>query len=201
MTLAIVAIDEIFGTGRSSSSAYGMDEIIPQVGAKCLLFLNATTSYHDKVTGLLPKCDPSAGGNLLDLVKKKRSELFDSNLEYRLLEKLRVIAQHTGFSFEMVEMNAHQFLDHRGEYCYKSVLDITVTKRQLLSHKDELKKKLAGEVQSLPFERIDLKYCIRHYYQLLATCSIPDDHISPRRAAFFMARSVLRDIRSGVRTC
>jgi len=32
-------------------------------------------------------------------------------------------------------------------------------------------------------------------------CSIPDDHIDPRRFAFFMARSVLRDIRSGVRTC
>ena len=32
-------------------------------------------------------------------------------------------------------------------------------------------------------------------------CSIPDDHIDPRRSAFFMARSVLRDIRSGVRAC
>ena len=32
-------------------------------------------------------------------------------------------------------------------------------------------------------------------------CSIPDDHIDPRRSAFFMARSVLRDIRRGVRTC
>ena len=35
----------------------------------------------------------------------------------------------------------------------------------------------------------------------LTTCSIPDDHLDPRRSAFFMARSVLRDIRSGVRTC
>ena len=32
-------------------------------------------------------------------------------------------------------------------------------------------------------------------------CSIPDDHISSRRSAFFMARSVLRDIRNGVRPC
>jgi hypothetical protein len=32
-------------------------------------------------------------------------------------------------------------------------------------------------------------------------CSIPDDHIDPRRSAFFMARSVLRDIRNGVRPC
>ena len=32
-------------------------------------------------------------------------------------------------------------------------------------------------------------------------CSIPDDHIDPRRSAFFMAKSILRDIRSGVRTC
>ena len=37
--------------------------------------------------------------------------------------------------------------------------------------------------------------------QPLDSCPIPDDHISPRRSAFFMARSVLRDIRSGVRTC
>ena len=32
-------------------------------------------------------------------------------------------------------------------------------------------------------------------------CSIPDDHIDPRRSAFFMARSVMRDIRDGVRAC
>ena len=35
----------------------------------------------------------------------------------------------------------------------------------------------------------------------LHSCSIPDDHIDPRRSAFFMARSVLRDILRGVRTC
>jgi len=33
------------------------------------------------------------------------------------------------------------------------------------------------------------------------SCSIPDDHIDPRRYAFFMARSVLRDIRNGVLPC
>jgi len=38
-------------------------------------------------------------------------------------------------------------------------------------------------------------------WDTLPTCSIPDDHIDPRRSAFFMARSVLRDIRSGVRAC
>jgi transposase-like protein len=32
-------------------------------------------------------------------------------------------------------------------------------------------------------------------------CPIPDDHISPRRSALFMARSVLRDIREGVWAC
>jgi hypothetical protein len=36
---------------------------------------------------------------------------------------------------------------------------------------------------------------------ILDNCSIPDDHIDPRRSAFFMARSVLRDIRSEVRGC
>jgi hypothetical protein len=32
-------------------------------------------------------------------------------------------------------------------------------------------------------------------------CSIPDHHIDPRRSAFFMARSVLRDIQNGVQPC
>jgi hypothetical protein len=33
------------------------------------------------------------------------------------------------------------------------------------------------------------------------SCSIPDDHVSPRRSALFMARSVLRDIWTEARTC
>ena len=33
----------------------------------------------------------------------------------------------------------------------------------------------------------------------IESCSIPGDHIDPRRSAFSMARSVLRDIRDGVR--
>ena len=33
------------------------------------------------------------------------------------------------------------------------------------------------------------------------TCSIPDDHISPRRSALFMARSVLRELRDGGQPC
>jgi hypothetical protein len=32
-------------------------------------------------------------------------------------------------------------------------------------------------------------------------CSIPDDHISPRRSALFMARSVLRELRDGAQPC
>ena len=32
-------------------------------------------------------------------------------------------------------------------------------------------------------------------------CSIPDDHIDPRRSSLFMARSILREIQDGVRAC
>jgi len=32
-------------------------------------------------------------------------------------------------------------------------------------------------------------------------CSIPDDHIDPRRSALFMARSIFGDARDGDRTC
>ena len=35
----------------------------------------------------------------------------------------------------------------------------------------------------------------------VSSCSIPDDDISPRRSALFMARSVLRDILGEVRAC
>ena len=34
-----------------------------------------------------------------------------------------------------------------------------------------------------------------------ARCSIPDDHISPRRSALFMARSALRELRDGEPPC
>ena len=47
-----------------------------------------------------------------------------------------------------------------------------------------------------------LSYMTRHATAanllLVVMCSIPDDHIAPRRSAFFMACSVLRDIREGV---
>jgi hypothetical protein len=36
---------------------------------------------------------------------------------------------------------------------------------------------------------------------ILPNCPIPDDHISPRRSALFMARWVLRNIRDGGRPC
>ena len=38
-------------------------------------------------------------------------------------------------------------------------------------------------------------------YHDAANCSIPDDHIDPRRSALFMARSVLREVRDGDATC
>ncbi|WP_374637729.1 PIN domain-containing protein [Paracoccus sp. (in: a-proteobacteria)] len=36
---------------------------------------------------------------------------------------------------------------------------------------------------------------------ILPSCSIPDDHIDPRRSSFFMARSILREVREGVGGC
>lgn len=35
----------------------------------------------------------------------------------------------------------------------------------------------------------------------ISNCSIPDDHINPRRSALSMARSVLREVRNGARPC
>lgn len=36
---------------------------------------------------------------------------------------------------------------------------------------------------------------------LLSSCSIPDDHIAPRRSALFMARCILTEARDGRATC
>ncbi len=36
---------------------------------------------------------------------------------------------------------------------------------------------------------------------IVSKCSIPDDHIDPRRSALFMARSILRGVRDGDATC
>jgi len=38
-------------------------------------------------------------------------------------------------------------------------------------------------------------------HMVKGNCSIPDDHIDPRRSALFMARSVLREAQNGDRTC
>jgi hypothetical protein len=40
-----------------------------------------------------------------------------------------------------------------------------------------------------------------HSPAMIHRCSIPDHHIDARRYAFFMARSVLRDIQNGVQPC
>jgi len=42
---------------------------------------------------------------------------------------------------------------------------------------------------------------LENYQIIMSSCSIPDDHIDPRRSALFMARSVLREARDGDRTC
>jgi len=46
-----------------------------------------------------------------------------------------------------------------------------------------------------------LEFRADYMVELRFRCSIPDDHISPRRSALFMARSVLRDFRDGGRQC
>jgi len=53
------------------------------------------------------------------------------------------------------------------------------------------------------FNDPDIRMVATHTYfpMSLDKCSIPDDHIDPRRSALFMARSVLREARDGDRTC
>jgi hypothetical protein len=42
---------------------------------------------------------------------------------------------------------------------------------------------------------------IRAHLSDFYSCSIPDDHIAPRRSALFMARCVLTEARDGRATC
>ena len=53
---------------------------------------------------------------------------------------------------------------------------------------------LEAALASLAQENADLR---RQLAKNSSNCSIPDDHIDPRRSALFMARSVLRDIQTG----
>ena len=63
-------------------------------------------------------------------------------------------------------------------------------------------KPLATKVKTLTYDNgKDFAHHASIDQALGSICSIPDDHIDPRRSAFFMARSILRDIRSGVRAC
>ena len=65
---------------------------------------------------------------------------------------------------------------------------------------NEAQLKGGGQKESDPtFLTLDsnvLAQLTMEYYNAVS-CSIPDDHIDPRRSAFFMARSVLGDIREG----
>jgi len=78
---------------------------------------------------------------------------------------------------------------------------------------------ISADVEIVPYGGIDalrnvamLRFVRRRFKRMFVTfdldgqeaavkCSIPDDHISPRRSALFMARSVLRDLRDGRRSC
>ena len=51
----------------------------------------------------------------------------------------------------------------------------------------------------LQFEKQGMKESLPDI--VLPTCSIPDDHIDPRRTALFVARSILSEVRDGVRAC
>ena len=64
---------------------------------------------------------------------------------------------------------------------------------------DAQREALVAIVESGPIPEIHgvVRWRLIDLTQWLYKCSIPDDHIDPRRSALFMARSVLRDIQTG----
>ncbi|WP_147094941.1 hypothetical protein [Roseovarius sp. TE539] len=72
---------------------------------------------------------------------------------------------------------------------------ILLARGGLKTHRD-LSTLIVG--YQIPNERGDMSTLIDDVY---ATCSVPDDHIAPRRSALFMARSVLNEVRDGRSAC
>ena len=73
-----------------------------------------------------------------------------------------------------------------------------VLEPKILAHADEIfPKQKAGNGSQMNLPQCVKWSCFLRQLSGLAKCSIPDDHIDPRRSAFFMARSVLGDIREG----
>ena len=57
---------------------------------------------------------------------------------------------------------------------------------------------LAAKTANVRFKQNQrARYVANLETRLLDNCSVPDDHIDPRRLALFMARSLLREIRDG----
>ena len=58
--------------------------------------------------------------------------------------------------------------------------------------------KLKGAISQ---SNLEIANIIQHPNKDAPMCSIPDDHIAPRRSALFMARWVLTEARDGRATC
>ena len=96
------------------------------------------------------------------------------------------------FKIEFGEMIAEKVRLDREGYLERLIQD-------LVRNRTKLPIIVIDNMDELSF---DLQKSVFQASQALKrSCSIPDDHISPRRSALFMARSVLRDIRDGARAC
>ena len=99
-------------------------------------------------------------------------------------------------------------LEHR----VPNPVNITLTQKQCVDGEwlDDLRSeqnfrhfanKLNSSVLGARFKRFGKRLAMLVVRENDATCSIPDDHIDPRRSALFMARSILREVRDGDATC
>ncbi len=101
----------------------------------------------------------------------------------------------------MTTKKIRYLLEQKGRYYYQRKVPKALTHAL---KKDRWHLPVGGNFETATDSIKNLK---RQHDALIAkakadpNCSIPDDHISPRRFALFMARSVLRNIREGVQPC
>ena len=60
---------------------------------------------------------------------------------------------------------------------------------------------MAANLVASPWTVDDIVALVEKAENAVPKCSIPDDHIAPRRSALFMARWVLTEVRDGRVTC
>lgn len=185
--MASIAFDYNYGV----SSKWHEGVSLNRLSITFISLLNLITSYHDQAKRI---CVSGAGFevNYECDVKAFYSKAYDEHFEYRLLEKLRNVVQHGNREIVKVWFAVKNALDGSEQQARSVLLRSKVS--DLLVHRQQLKHRVAKDLDDLDFEWIDLKWCFRKYVELVAECHRDVmEKISP---CFYKACTIKDDLAS-----